>query len=141
MAFPISNSKPITMDQTQLHLLFENTYIPSQHPTSTTKSLAHHPSLIMFDNQTDTTHHLSCGCCGGCCIEQQAWWADSKSVKAKSIAARSHCYTANEQVTKDSANFAKTSLQTVFSKESKRPDLKRFVSNTSISSVDTHSNS
>lgn len=35
----------------------------------------HHPSLIMQDAQTDTTHHLSCGCCGGACIQENAWWS------------------------------------------------------------------
>lgn len=58
-------------------------YIPTQNGKKEQNIPAHHPSLIMMDNQTDTTHHLSCGCCGGACIADNAWW-DKKNANKNS---------------------------------------------------------
>lgn len=75
------------MDATRLNDMFNNIYIPSSNTKKNESVAVHHPSLVMLDNQTDTTHHLSCGCCGGCCITEQAWWA--KKNTASSAAASS----------------------------------------------------
>jgi hypothetical protein len=62
------------MDSNRLHDLMDNTYIPAHGAKGEANLPRHHPSLIMLDKQTDTTHHLACGCCGGNCISENAWW-------------------------------------------------------------------
>ncbi|VVT53005.1 uncharacterized protein SAPINGB_P003356 [Magnusiomyces paraingens] len=71
------------MDSARLNAIIENTYIPSGNNKKSDAVPAHHPSLIMLDNQTDTTHHLKCGCCGGACITENAWWDKKKSVDSE----------------------------------------------------------
>lgn len=66
------------MDSARLTAVMENTYIPSDKKSKSDAVPAHHPSLIMLDKQTDTTHHLKCGCCGGACISENAWWEKKK---------------------------------------------------------------
>jgi hypothetical protein len=61
----------------------DSIYIPNGNKSSGEEIPAHHPSLIMQDNQTDTTHHLSCGCCGGACIRDKAWWNKNKNASLR----------------------------------------------------------
>lgn len=72
------------MDSSSLSNMFENIYIPSPSTKKQSAIPVHHPTLIMQDYQTDTTHHLSCGCNSGACIEEQAWWFKTDKVEKKS---------------------------------------------------------
>jgi len=67
------------MDSTRLHSIMDNIYIPKGSKPSGNDIPSHHPSLIMQDSMTDTTHHLQCGCNGGACIEEKAWWYKNNS--------------------------------------------------------------
>ncbi|ODQ66159.1 hypothetical protein NADFUDRAFT_83007 [Nadsonia fulvescens var. elongata DSM 6958] len=74
------------MDSELLSNLVANIYIPPQPEQKPDYVPDHHPSLIMQDCQTDTTHHLACGCVGGACISQHAWWMkDSFSSHAEIV--------------------------------------------------------
>lgn len=96
----------------------------------------HHPSLVMLDNQTDTTHHLQCGCCGGACISEQAWWKDSKQAEAKCAAARAQGYNSSPNSPLITASTA--SVGAAGSPSNKRPGLNRLTSTTSVLSLDNH---
>ncbi|KAF5096248.1 hypothetical protein D0Z03_001663 [Geotrichum reessii] len=72
------------MDSSSLSNMYENIYIPSPATKKQSAIPVHHPTLIMQDYQTDTTHHLSCGCNSGACIEEQAWWFNTNKVEKKS---------------------------------------------------------
>lgn len=54
--------------------MYNNIYIPRQPANPNVTIPSYHPTLIMQDYQTDTTHHLSCGCNRGACIEECSWW-------------------------------------------------------------------
>lgn len=71
------------MDSNRLTNLLDNIYIPDDKSKNDQGVPRHHPSLVMQDYQTDTTHHLDCGCCGGDCIKQKAWWSHEKSQGSK----------------------------------------------------------
>lgn len=73
------------MDATSLNNMFQNIYIPSTCAKQTTQIPIHHPTLIMQDYQTDTTHHLSCGCNNGACIEERAWWFNKNNSNSKPV--------------------------------------------------------
>lgn len=132
------------MDSTQLNTLVENTYIPSKCNKDAESALKHHhhPSLVMLDKQTDTTHHLQCGCCGGCCISEQAWWQDPKQAEARCVAARTQGYNSSPNSVapspvisaSTSSNYLATS-----SGASKRPEYNRSISNTSVLCLDSNS--
>lgn len=64
--------------------MIENTYIPVCASKKALEIPVSHPSLIMQDYQTDTTHHLSCGCNSGACIEERAWWFKKTTVSSAS---------------------------------------------------------
>ena len=78
------------MDSSRLNNMVENIYIPNVSTKKTVQIPSHHPTLIMQDYQTDTTHHLSCGCNNGACIEERAWWfnKDSKAASSKPLATK-----------------------------------------------------
>lgn len=106
------------MDASALNNMLANTYIPNVRVKPASKIPAHHPSLVMQDYQTDTTHHLSCGCNNGACIEDRAWWFN------KTNSASSSC---NAEVPR-SALATKSSL-------SPRPVYKSSASSSSISTI------
>lgn len=73
------------MDRTRISSMLENIYIPNSNKQNATAIPQHHPSLIMQDYQTDTTHHQKCGCCGqGVCITELAWW-NKKGQQKKAV--------------------------------------------------------
>lgn len=67
------------MDSNSLNNMRQSIYIPAANARAPAKIPVHHPTLIMQDYQTDTTHHLSCGCNNGACIEERAWWFNTTS--------------------------------------------------------------
>lgn len=69
------------MDASALESMVQNTYIPHACPKPAPHLARHHPTLIMQDYQTDTTHSLSCGCHNGACIEERAWWLNKQQQK------------------------------------------------------------
>jgi len=78
------------MDSEQLHTIYDEVYMPSvpKVEAPTIPSVA--PSLIMQDRNTDTTHHLACGCCPNACIHQRAWWGpEVPHVRPSLVSARS----------------------------------------------------
>lgn len=80
------------MDVSVLNQIMGEIYMPSKQSKPTKAIPQHHPSLIMQDYQTDTTHHQSCGCCGnmGNCITDAWWYQDSSRKNTRpALSARS----------------------------------------------------
>lgn len=77
-----------TMDSSSLNNMRQNIYIPSTGAKKADCIPLHHPTLIMQDYQTDTTHNLSCGCHNGACIEERAWWFNNSSASPRPLATK-----------------------------------------------------
>uniref|UniRef100_A0A060TH37 ARAD1D35750p n=1 Tax=Blastobotrys adeninivorans TaxID=409370 RepID=A0A060TH37_BLAAD len=75
------------MDSHLLHNMMDSIYMPENNNCQSKAIPQHHPSLIMMDKQTDTTHHQSCGCNGGFCIKD-AWWYQEEQSKKSSVPPR-----------------------------------------------------
>ncbi|ODV58213.1 uncharacterized protein ASCRUDRAFT_78122 [Ascoidea rubescens DSM 1968] len=62
------------MESSRIQQIKNEIYIPKQPLIPIPSITSHHPTLIMQDKLTDTTHHSSCGCCGPDCITKKAWF-------------------------------------------------------------------
>lgn len=76
------------MDSSRLNEAFDEIYIPPSPKVATPKVPEVAPSLIMQDRQTDTTHHLGCGCCPDACIHKRAWWGPEDNFVRPSLVAQ-----------------------------------------------------